>query len=219
MDTIGTRIEALRKKNETQQQLAEALGVSRSLVKAWETGIRRIQIDDLLKLAEHFNVTTDYLLGLTTVKNTDADLRTAEKVTGLRAESLKQLSALKDFDPTAIILLDAILMDYPGCLSAITRYVSLSQSALRVHLNDRDDSSQSRAEQLTMLQGIIATVGKENVTLNEPPLPSGSVILSAKNASDFYKQEASRIFIDFLNDFITNIANAEIGKEWRDGEH
>lgn len=72
IETIGARTYNLRRSaenNETQQGLADAIGVSRELVKAWERGSRKIQIDDLVKLAKHFDVSTDYLLGLSLQTN------------------------------------------------------------------------------------------------------------------------------------------------------
>ncbi len=49
----------------SQQQLADKLGVSRSTVAMWETGNSEPDLETLWKISEYFNVTTDYLLGLT----------------------------------------------------------------------------------------------------------------------------------------------------------
>lgn len=49
----------------TQQQVADALGIERPSYARYESGDRQPPIDTLIKLARHFNVTTDYLLGLT----------------------------------------------------------------------------------------------------------------------------------------------------------
>ena len=87
-DTIGTRINQLMGKNETQQQLADAIGVSRELVKAWIRGSRRVQIDDLVKLAEHFDVTTDYLLGIAGPPKQTPTLRAAVEYTGLSEKAV-----------------------------------------------------------------------------------------------------------------------------------
>lgn len=50
--------------NLTQVELANALGVSKQCVSNWENDYIQPSIEMLIKLAEYFKVTTDYLLGL-----------------------------------------------------------------------------------------------------------------------------------------------------------
>lgn len=62
--TIGERISELRKKNSmTQPMLADAMDVSQSTITSWENNRRAVGNEDLIKLADLFHVTTDYLLG------------------------------------------------------------------------------------------------------------------------------------------------------------
>ncbi|WP_303800404.1 helix-turn-helix domain-containing protein [Ruminococcus flavefaciens] len=62
----GERIKALRKKNNlTQCQLAELLHMSRSTVLKYETGRQIPPVDRICDIADIFNVSTDYLYGLT----------------------------------------------------------------------------------------------------------------------------------------------------------
>lgn len=64
--SIGEKIGKLRVNNggETQETLATSIGVSREIIQHWERGTRRIKADHIKSLAEHFNVSSDYLLGL-----------------------------------------------------------------------------------------------------------------------------------------------------------
>ena len=50
----------------TQAELAKQLGITRSGVNAWEMGISVPSTQYIVELAELFNVSTDYLLGLNT---------------------------------------------------------------------------------------------------------------------------------------------------------
>ena len=60
------RLKELReRKNVTQQEVADALDMERSLYARYEYGTRTPPIDNLIKLAKYYGVTTDYLLGLT----------------------------------------------------------------------------------------------------------------------------------------------------------
>ncbi|SDJ69224.1 helix-turn-helix domain-containing protein [Alkalibacterium thalassium] len=61
---IGHRLANLReKKGLSQAALAERLGMSQSSIAMWETNKRRVPDDALIKLADYYNVSTDYLLG------------------------------------------------------------------------------------------------------------------------------------------------------------
>jgi len=58
----------------SDQQLADALGLTRSLVNKHILGARKISLEHLVKYADFFNVTTDYLLGRTEVKGVPFDI-------------------------------------------------------------------------------------------------------------------------------------------------
>ncbi len=49
----------------TQVEIAEKLGISRSTIGMYETGAREPDFETLEKIADFFNVDTDYLLGRT----------------------------------------------------------------------------------------------------------------------------------------------------------
>ena len=54
----------LRKHNETQQQLADAIGVSKSAVSAWVVGDRFPRLEAINDICTHFGISTEDLLGL-----------------------------------------------------------------------------------------------------------------------------------------------------------
>lgn len=61
---IAERIRALREQaGMTQSDLARRLSITRSSVNAWEMGISAPSTQYLIRLAEIFQVSTDYLLG------------------------------------------------------------------------------------------------------------------------------------------------------------
>lgn len=62
---IEERIYTMRiKMHLTQQELANRLGVSRSLINNWENGFSNISLKQLIKLAYLYQVPIDYLLGI-----------------------------------------------------------------------------------------------------------------------------------------------------------
>lgn len=60
---FGEKLRELRKSQKlTQQQLADRLGVAKSVVSYYESGDRFPSYDVMVKIAHTFHVTTDYLL-------------------------------------------------------------------------------------------------------------------------------------------------------------
>ncbi len=61
---IGERIKECREKaNYTQTELANMLGINRANVGMWESYRNKPKLEDVVKLSNIFNVSTDYLLG------------------------------------------------------------------------------------------------------------------------------------------------------------
>lgn len=71
MESIGQRIRHLREmKNMTQTELSQSLGMKTyTTVSKWESDDNFPKGRDLKKLSELFGVSSDYLLGLNTIKN------------------------------------------------------------------------------------------------------------------------------------------------------
>ena len=64
MNKFATRLTELREKEElTQLELAKEIAIARPTITNWERGIREPSFDTLIKLAEFFDVSADYLLG------------------------------------------------------------------------------------------------------------------------------------------------------------
>ena len=67
--TIGATIKQLRQEQDiTQEQLADALGITSRAVSQWETDTTAPDISQLPALANFFDVTTDHLLGVDTAR-------------------------------------------------------------------------------------------------------------------------------------------------------
>ena len=53
----------------TQKDIAELLKTTRQQVSKWESGIQMMGVDKYIKLAEYYNISLDYLLGLIDTPN------------------------------------------------------------------------------------------------------------------------------------------------------
>ena len=78
---FGNRLKTLRiKKKLTQQQLADLLGLTKSVISAYENGLRYPAYDVLIKIARIFKVSTDFLLGVEIKREIDTSGLTDEQV-------------------------------------------------------------------------------------------------------------------------------------------
>ena len=63
---FAARVLSLRsKRGLSQQRLGEAVGLSHKAISTIESGLRATTIEKLVEMADFFEVSTDYLLGLT----------------------------------------------------------------------------------------------------------------------------------------------------------
>lgn len=71
---IDQKIKMLREsRGITQSELASRLGITRSGVNAWEMGISTPSTHYIIILAKFFNVSTDYLLGISETSTISVD--------------------------------------------------------------------------------------------------------------------------------------------------
>lgn len=95
--TKGQRIAELRlQKKMSQSELAKAAHVSPSTIGMWETDQRAIKDNDLVNLANLFDVTVDYLLGRTNDKHEEV-LAAAHLDKDLKDMTPEQRKAVYDF--------------------------------------------------------------------------------------------------------------------------
>ena len=86
MVDFGNRLKILRSRNSlTQAQLAQKLGVTKSVISAYETGLRLPSYDILISISQIFKVSTDYLLGVDHKQDIDLSGLTEEEIVALKA--------------------------------------------------------------------------------------------------------------------------------------
>lgn len=93
-DIFKTRIKELRG-NESQTNVANGIGVSRASLSYYESGDRVPDINVLYSIARYYNVTADYLLGLSDIPKPDIETSAIESVTGLSKSTIDRLKWCK----------------------------------------------------------------------------------------------------------------------------
>lgn len=106
---IGERLKQLRIKNGLkQQELANMFGLSSGTISFYESEQRKPDIDFIVAVAKYFDVSTDYLLGLTNA--IDKENIDISKVTGLNDFSLTILEqSLKETNNAAAEVIDTVI--------------------------------------------------------------------------------------------------------------
>ncbi len=94
---FGERLLNLREeRGETQDQLAKAVGITRQSLSRYETNERTPNIELIYNIAKHYEVSADYLLGLSDVKSLDNRVQAACEVTGLSEYAIKKFQVFKN---------------------------------------------------------------------------------------------------------------------------
>ena len=94
---MESRIKQLRQKRGVIQEiLAAELGITQQMLSKYERDVTLIKVDILKKIAEYFNVTTDYLLGVSDVKR---DIKGQMKVNETLDAYYDLIEVYKDLDP------------------------------------------------------------------------------------------------------------------------
>ncbi len=104
---VGKIIRKLRlEKGITQNELSNYLGLTPKMVSFYELGERFPPYDIILKLADYFNVSTDYLLGRSTIKNAEELLTNYNSLSEHSKKDLEefiQILKLKDLEKNKTI--------------------------------------------------------------------------------------------------------------------
>ena len=93
MVELGRKLRELRQANGlTQKQVAERIGVTTSVISAYENEIRLPSYPALIKLTALFDVSADYLLGITEKRSRDSQhLISLDGLTPAKISLVRQL--------------------------------------------------------------------------------------------------------------------------------
>lgn len=86
---FGTILKELRlERNMKQEDLAKLLGINKNTISKYETGKREPSIDMLIKIADIFDVSVDYLVGRTIARTSSLLF---EELTYLKSKMLNEI--------------------------------------------------------------------------------------------------------------------------------
>lgn len=98
---LSRRLKTLREEYEyTQKDICSKLSISTATLSQYENGVRQPSYDVLKNLADIYNVSTDYLLGRTDIRNFEENTiaaHTDDRTQQLSEDDRKQLDDFIDF--------------------------------------------------------------------------------------------------------------------------
>ena len=107
----------------SQKQAASELGISQPLLSHYEKGIRECSLDFVVKTADYYNVTCDYLLGRTVIRNPyhDIEKTTPDNYDTIQASytSNNKISPIVNYNKKTIVNSIGILFDLIDSLENI----------------------------------------------------------------------------------------------------
>ncbi len=101
-----------------RQVIADKLGCDVSLITKHYNGDRNVSLDYVVKYADYFKVSTDYLLGVSDVATNDKDLQHICDYTGLNEKAINNLTSPPPIDNTIIKYLFSDTVQMPELLKS-----------------------------------------------------------------------------------------------------
>ena len=143
------RLSALMKKrNVTQEGLAHELGVKRQTVSLYKNGQSKPDAEQLKNIAAFFDVSADWLLGLSDIETSDKNIRNVCEYTGLSEDSIKWISEINAHQTMTESISKQILKclndlitsdDFPDILDGISNIRIFAQKAIEDHPEEFSD--------------------------------------------------------------------------------
>ena len=147
---------------QTNGKIAEEIGINPSMLSKYLSD-REPRIEALVKIARYFGVSTDYLLGLSTEKSLNTDMRTAEHTTGLSKKAIENIQGFKDADKSGLMfpVLNEVL-ESPAFTALLVSLQRLKSRCLTGDTFSLDDAKQKQGiEKLRTIYGDEPVTGEE----------------------------------------------------------
>ncbi len=199
----------------SQKQVASDLGVSQALLSHYEKGIRECGLDFLIKTAEYYDVSTDFLLGRTVQRKpaavTAAELPEAAEVGHSRGSMINQVNRRLIMNTTAVIFDLLAQIGEKHLTNTVSNYLMCAEYQMfrTIYCADKNNTQtmfaldRSRYKNLTAASMMVDMERIEGIIERE----SIALSLSPDIISSYFDKGASSLFnlIQFSERNVRNI--------------
>lgn len=194
----------------TQAQLAEITGKTRQTISQYVNGVSEPGYDTLVKIADHFKVSLDYLLGRSKARTLDNSIQAACNITGLTEESIYALRRYMDVDDGYLSLHAKYGRRYAGyAIDMVNEFISFAlnydedKNPFKMYLAFRQQNEEHREsveKWIQMTQEERQAHSFQMVDLHQTTFQGGFYPLFSEEASDYFRIAFCDSFKDFLKD-------------------
>lgn len=203
----------------SQKQVANDLGISQALLSHYEKGIRECGLDFLIKTAEYYEVSCDYLLGRTVQRKLASvsadDIPESDEIRHLKGNMINQINRKLLMNTTTVIFDLLAQIGNKKLTNAVSNYLmSAEYQIFRTIYCSEENNSQTMfsvdrnryknltsASMLIELEIIDALIEKDDIALS----------LSPDVISNYFDKGASSLF-NLIQYSERNIKNTAQGK-------
>ncbi len=186
----------------SQKQVAADMGISQALLSHYEKGIRECGLDFLVKTAEYYEVSCDYLLGRTVQRNVASisvdDIPDSVEISHIKGNMINQINKKLLTNTTAVIFDLLSQIGSKKLTNAVSNYLmsaeylifrtiycsELSNSQTMFSIDQKRYRSICSASMILDLELINEIIENENLTL----------ALSPDTISTYFEKGASSLF-------------------------
>ena len=105
-DILAVRLRGIMaERNISQDDLGKAIGKQRQTIGTYTTGQSKPDSESVARIAQFFDVSADWLLGISDSRSSNADIREFAKITGLSEIALNQILIANQIEQKELILM------------------------------------------------------------------------------------------------------------------
>ena len=200
---FATRLRGLRTGAElSQAALAKALGIVKSTLGLYETGDTVPDARTLCAIANYFEVSSDWLLGLSSVKERNADLQAICDYTGLTPQTIGTISGVKNFGylmwkPVQFI---NYMVEHPKFRELARFLLSSVAYCDLLYASDWDAEENNEARQHKTIVDYASSDGEIDIdllkTIFDNAYYDGAALVSLGDAATMFVKMASDVFLE-----------------------
>lgn len=205
----------MKARNKKQQDLADVLGVKRQTISLYMNGQSKPDAEQLKIIAQFFNVSADWLLGLTDISTKDMDVRTICEFTGLSDQAILKLHDLKEMRYISLFI--SFLVSQKGIKileknieRAITAGIAFNLCPVnetgRIPFHEIQDMSEE--EYKTWKELAYGTIFNSEKAIDDSLAEGGFVKISLDEAAELFSEKASGYLNGVVNAFISDVINS-----------
>ena len=191
-----------KEKGMSQKQAAADVGISQALLSHYEKGIRECGLDFLVKTAEYYDVTTDYLLGRTVQRKPSAvsasEMPESEEIGHLKGSMINQVNKKLITNTTAVIFDLLAQLGDKRLTNTVSNYLMCADYEIfrMIYCADKSNTQTMFSLDRNRYKNLTSAAMMLNLELIDAVLERGrlSLALSPDIISGYFDKGASSLF-------------------------